>query len=220
MTSVPVELLFAEGVTAARPAPTGNRITTTPGTCPECGTALAADAVLCVECGFDRRTGKRQKTKKRRLKRKFDRSLPLAGRVAVCMAALLLPALYMALERTFLWFLLPPSLFIAAAFATPYGFRYRITAHRDRHGDLWLTKEHWACLLPLGNWTVNLRGYTEAWTDYSEYVNRNQRHERHILEISGPETPTRRIYDGPNGDFMRDLADILQYDAGLQVRRK
>ena len=33
------------------------------------------------------RTGKQRKTKKKRLQRKFDRSVPLLGRIFICMAA-------------------------------------------------------------------------------------------------------------------------------------
>ncbi|HET6249471.1 MAG TPA: hypothetical protein VFE47_17400 [Tepidisphaeraceae bacterium] len=29
------------------------------GECPSCGAAMAPNAVLCIECGFDKRTGKR-----------------------------------------------------------------------------------------------------------------------------------------------------------------
>jgi hypothetical protein len=226
-TVVPVKLLFAEGVTGSRPGPPplgalapGQVIATAPH-CPSCGTALAADAVLCVECGFDRRTGKRQKTKKRRLKRRFDVTMPLASRIAAAATVVLIPFLYMHRAGTFLWFLVPPCLLLAIAFVIPHGFMSRITVRRGRHGDLWLKREHWVCFLPLGNWTVNLHGYTEAWTDYAEYVDRNHNlHERHMLEITGPERQTRVIYDGPDDDLMRDLADVLQYDAGLKMRRK
>jgi hypothetical protein len=39
------------------------------GTCPECGTSMAADAVICLDCGFNRKTGKQLKTVSKRIER-------------------------------------------------------------------------------------------------------------------------------------------------------
>jgi hypothetical protein len=232
ITVVPVQLEVVENVEQNRPAaavqppplPADGKPPALTA-CPECGTNLGRGAVLCIECGFDLRTGQRRKTKKRRLKRKLDRSVPLAGRIIICACAVLAPLCAMIAKKEFIWWLVLPSLFIAAAFATPYGYVFRITLRRDRRGDLLLKQEFWVCLLPLGNWTINLTGYTQAWTDYAVSVTYNQyghaqQHERYMLEISGEGKRPRMIYDGADEDLMRDLADMMQYDAGMQIKRK
>jgi hypothetical protein len=231
-TVVPIPLEVAEPVNNAQtsaPAPvrteTDDGITPGRAACPKCGAGMGPGVVLCIECGFDTRTGQQRKTKARRLRRTFDRSLSLGYRVAMSLAAVLCPALFMATEQVFVWWLLPPSLFVAATIVTPYGYIFRISVRRNRRGDLLLKKEHWVCCLPLANWTINLRGYAQAWTDYSANVREDQYHDHHaserfVLEIAGPKQRTRVIYSGPDEEFMLELADLLHYDAGLQIKRK
>jgi hypothetical protein len=75
--------------------------------CPNCGKALAAEAVLCINCGFNRQTGKQLETVKKRYEGHWDNvRLPLWGRLlafAISVAVLWFgPFLFgMALESMF-----------------------------------------------------------------------------------------------------------------------
>jgi hypothetical protein len=227
-TVVPEELLFAEGIVDSRPvlplsgpAPAGG-ITTTPPDCPACGKALSPGAVLCIECGFDLRTGDRRKTESRRFKRVWDRSLSVAARLPFSLI-LIGWAVFVLVERgQEFWLMELGLLVLAGAVAAPYAHVYRIAIRRNRQGELILNLEHRIFYVPIARWSVPLRRYEQALTDHIEHYDHETRRtiDTYFLDIVGPRVKDRRLYKGPDGDFMRELADALQYVAGLRISRR
>jgi hypothetical protein len=67
----PIDLLPLEPAAEARepPAPAPAPAKGGDDSCPECGAAMARDAVICLDCGFNRKTGKQLKTVSRRIER-------------------------------------------------------------------------------------------------------------------------------------------------------
>ncbi len=221
-TVVPVELRFAEGMVDSRPAPPPlSGPARTPPDCPACGKALAPGAVLCIECGFDLRTGDRRKTEHRRFKQVWDRSLSVVARLPLSLMLVGLAVSVFVRRGQAFWLVELGLLILAAAVAAPYAHVFRIAIRRNRQGEMILKREHRIFYVPVARWSVQLRRYEQAMTDHTEYYDdRTQRRiETYYLDIVGPRVKDRRLYKGPDGDFMRELADALQYVAGLRTSR-
>jgi hypothetical protein len=202
-------------------------ITSAPTTsaCPECGAALGAGAVLCIECGYDLRTGKRRKTKKRRLQLVWDDSLSLPGRIILgallALAGVGVGIAMLSSGQHAAALLALPLLLLAGLFASPYGYVDRLAIRRDRSGKLVLSKLRWLLGIPLANWSRPLAGFSEAWTDYAGPQNPGEEGaECYWLTIRGDRERELVVYSGPDGDRMRDIADALRAEAGLTIRRK
>jgi hypothetical protein len=226
---VPEELLFAQGVTDSHPgspglrgAATAAQITTTPPDCPACGKALAAGAVLCIECGFDRRSGERRQTERRGFRRVWDRSLSVAARLPVSLTLVAVAVSLFLTRGGEIWWIELGLVVLAVAVAAPYAHVYRIAIRRDRRGQLVLDLEYRVFYVPVARWSVELARYEQAKIDHTEHYDHETGRvvETYYLDIVGPRVKDRRLYKGPDGDFMRELADVLQYVAGLRISRR
>lgn len=127
--------------------------------CPGCGRFLAPDAVVCLECGFNRQTGKQLRT----VSRRFDRRWYLGGlfspaAVAVVVILYLFLGLVGLLSRDVVAFVLLlalgvlPSVLLLGTFT-----RIRIT--RDRDGRALVLRDRWIAFLPAGHKEIDLEGY-------------------------------------------------------------
>jgi predicted nucleic acid-binding Zn ribbon protein len=61
-----VDLLDEAADTPAAPAPAAAHASGAARACPNCGHALDADALICIECGYNLQTGKQLKSRKRK----------------------------------------------------------------------------------------------------------------------------------------------------------
>jgi hypothetical protein len=68
-TVEPVDVLPLQPVADAKEAPLPAPARGGEDACPECGQPMARDAVICLDCGFNRKTGKQLKTVSRRIER-------------------------------------------------------------------------------------------------------------------------------------------------------
>jgi hypothetical protein len=178
--------------------------------------------VLCIECGFDRRTGDCRRTARRRFRRVWDRSLSVAARLPV---SLTLAGVAVSLFFTCgpeVWWLELGLVVLAVAVAAPYAHVNRIAIRRDRRGELILDLEYRVFYVPVARWSVELARYEQAMIDHAGHYDYETRREveTYYLDIVGPRVKARRLYTGPDGDFMRELADVLQYVAGLRISRR
>ena len=135
------------------PAPSG------PGVpCPHCGALLAPEAVLCIDCGFNRKTGKQLRTVTERFERHWDGGdFPCWGRLVLCgilLAACAAPILIDLTEQAPTDFDLTALgiflLVIWGLILLPLiGTFKRVTITRDLNGHPLLIRRWWVCLLPV-----------------------------------------------------------------------
>ena len=155
-----------------------------PGTCPECGVAMAADAVICLDCGFNRKTGKQLKTVSKRIERTwylgglfeptvivvFILTVLVLATVAFLSANLAATTDLVEDVRTHQNEAADLSEYIIVAavlvvIGTVLGAllllgnftRIRIT--RDRGGKPLLLRDRWLFFIPTGHATIDLDGY-------------------------------------------------------------
>src|SRR5262249_50679615 len=157
----------AEGIRTSAGAPGEPHVAlappTRPGGCPACGKAMAPDAVLCVECGFDRRTGRRRETRVRRLDQSWRTRLPPVVRVASVVFAVpgflvLALLIFRGLDLQPAWYVLP---FLASVLIAVYllGTERVVRLTRTKRGRLELIRYSYVAFLPAGEQVIDLRGY-------------------------------------------------------------
>jgi hypothetical protein len=131
-----------------------------PNACPVCGTAMAARAVLCIECGFDRRTGRTRTVQVHRYDRYWNTGVPSVGRIVglgawavilsiVSIAGLLDYDLHPA-------FLALGFLVIVVVVLANLGTFNLLRIVRAKSGRLALTRDRYVAFIPLGKRTVFL----------------------------------------------------------------
>jgi hypothetical protein len=132
--------------------------------CPECGEPMGAGAVICIECGFDRRIGKKRETKVKRMERHWTPPPGLAARIVGLVAAVLVfggVCLVVVLYDV-------PLVPVVVVFGVLIGVAvlaagWYDTLHltRGRKGALLLTQTTHLCFFPAGTKVVDL-GECEA----------------------------------------------------------
>jgi hypothetical protein len=137
-----------------QPAPAG------PDACPGCGRFLDPGAVICLDCGFNRQTGKQLRT----VSRRFDRRWYLGGVFSPAAVAIVV-ILYLFLGAVGLLFEdLLAALFGLALGVVPsvllLGTFTRIRITRDRDGRALVLRDRWIAFIPAGHKEILLEGYT------------------------------------------------------------
>jgi hypothetical protein len=130
--------------------------------CPACEEPLAPEAVLCINCGFDRRSGEQRTTRVKRLNLDFDVGFPLSVRILlVVLLALVLAGAAVALVLANF----PPAGVVGAALGglllaiAWLGTFYRLNLRRKKKGNLVLSK-HWRfAFVSAGTYPMDLRNY-------------------------------------------------------------
>jgi hypothetical protein len=157
------------GITTA-PGPVGER-------CPSCDSPLAAAAVLCIECGYDRRSGRQRRRKVKRLDRRWTAGPSLLSRLLRLAATLvvLLIALVLALAATPVWppmLLVAPLVFLAVAvlLVLAMGSTSAFRVFRTSDGQLLLHQSSYLAFIPLGTRTVPLGDFEAIEIIYSEWL--------------------------------------------------
>jgi hypothetical protein len=128
-------------------------------TCPECGHFMARDAVICLDCGFNRKTGKQLKTQSRRMERHWylgGFADPAVWLVFVLMYMFLGLAAYLSEDLLFGAVLLVVGVVPGALLLGTFT-RIRIT--RDRDGRPLLFRDRWVFFIPVAHSTIELETY-------------------------------------------------------------
>ena len=131
--------------------------------CPECLAPTAADAVVCLACGFNRATGKRLRTVTQRVARRWDAgNFPYAARMIVfCLvvAACYVPAALAApdAEWGFQCLFLPAGGGLLGVLLL--GTFHRITVTTDPQGAPLLVRKDWLCFYPSKESVTDLTGF-------------------------------------------------------------
>jgi hypothetical protein len=229
---------------AAQPMPSAVRPLDAAGSepCPECGSALAPDAVLCIQCGFNRQTGKRLRTVSQRLTRHFQPQPPsyVPRLVIFCVFTLVLRLLFlpsagkMGFPSTML--LWPVAWGLAAL---GLGTFSRLTLTRDRIGRPMLLTRQWVAFLPGGRSERDLSIYTTIRLGHKPggsvlgfllaflligVFALLLRRDTFTLEIAGelprdrddPHVEPVALYRGPSEERMKALGKALEEVAGLR----
>jgi hypothetical protein len=208
--------------------------------CPACGSAMASDAVLCIECGFNLKTGKRLRTVKQRFERCWDGSgFPLWGRLVafgVLFAVCLVPLLFDSLELAALLFLVWGVVFVPLL-----GIFKRVIITRNRAGKPVLVLRWFVFFIPCPPTVVYLgEGYERIRTGARvgagvslsvvllfllcgipgliyAIIRANQTVV--TLEVAGSHTGEQvepiLVYRGTNEATMRQIGDTLKSIGGL-----
>jgi hypothetical protein len=127
--------------------------------CPECDERMVPGAVICIECGFDRRIGRRRKTKVKRVERDWvPPPGPIARVVSLFVAVLVVGGICIAVVMYG-----GPPLPTALTFAVLTGVTTLVagwydTLHlaRNSKGALMLTQTTHILFIPLMTWSVDL----------------------------------------------------------------
>ncbi len=140
---VAIPVLTVPTVQAA-PQPPLTMVTSPDMYCPSCGGPLPAQAVLCVNCGYNRKTGKYLQTKiKRKRVDKYLEPFPaLVVRLVawLVLAWLPLPLVFLAPDFQVILGILLVFMIWALLLNLALGTFIRVRVHRDEAGDLILTK--------------------------------------------------------------------------------
>jgi RNA polymerase subunit RPABC4/transcription elongation factor Spt4 len=130
--------------------------------CPKCQRLMERGAVLCTECGFNRKTRKKAQRTYRPMERTWDTGMPIPMRLAwfaglqgTHMMLGGLSALVLGYWKPFVvtW----PFLTLISAFIL--GTYDRITISRDRRGRATLTKRWFVLFVPLAPQATEVRGF-------------------------------------------------------------
>jgi hypothetical protein len=130
-------------------------------TCPKCDSPLSTAAVVCIQCGFNRKTGKQLKTISKRINRHWDTNgIPYwlrAGLFLVVAAGVCASAWWaFAEDREIAYWIMGVGVFF---WALLFGTLHRVRIARQPDGRSVVTKQWFFCFLPLPATTVDLDGY-------------------------------------------------------------
>jgi hypothetical protein len=125
------------------------------GACPSCDAPLSAKAVLCIECGYDRRTGKQRQTRVKRLDRRWTAGPSLVMRLihlaATFFVLLLCVAVAMLAAPQRPWVAIAAPIVAIVALVVQLYFLGRISEfrlHRSRDGPLMLQERRRLFFVP------------------------------------------------------------------------
>jgi hypothetical protein len=151
--------------------------------CPECGRSMARDAIICLDCGFNRKTGKQLKTVSKRVERTWYLGgvfEPAVVVVFVLLCLVLATVAYFGYELSagaeladgvapnmsgadltvnvvVAAVLVVGGIVLGAALLLGTFTRIRIT--RDRGGNPLLFRDRWMLFVPVARTTLNLDEY-------------------------------------------------------------
>jgi hypothetical protein len=151
-------------------------ITDTPGrgageerrTCPRCQQPLAPGAVLCIECGFNLKTGKQLRTVRERFERHWDtggvsltvRLIILGAVEALCLPGMALGAFS---QRDAVMVVVFPIVWVVATAACVLllGTFAHVGLSKTKRGEILLASKRWVCFVPIASTVLKLKHYKE-----------------------------------------------------------
>jgi hypothetical protein len=155
--------MIDEGIQTSAASASETRVAVEPfrrsGHCPGCGKPLSEDAVLCVECGYDRRLGRRHGTRVKRLHESWRTGMPLIARItaAVFSVPLMMLIAYLVVEgldlpRPLMLVGLVPGVLLAILCAGSFS---TLRVSRSKKGRIELLRRSYLGFMPLSEVAVN-----------------------------------------------------------------
>ena len=194
--------------------------------CPHCDTGTEPGAVLCVECGYNVKTGRQMKTRSQRVKHEFGhtpatpwRLYPAIGLTALgsllCIASAVLSQTSYGDHGAVGFGVVAGILLLLTPFILGCGSSVSVT--RNKKGEPILVKNTWICFRPIGANTLYLNEwdaiYFEYWLDGNDYP-------RYRLKL-GRDRRNKffTVYLGGDEERMKDIADAIKELTGMRFER-
>jgi hypothetical protein len=211
-------------------------------TCPGCRKVLPRDAVLCVDCGYDLRTGRRLELAQERFEKKWDSGMPLPLRIGMLIAleCLCLPA--GAMTGDVFWGL--ALVFAGSVFLVLLlGTYIKLHVVRTTKGKILVTRTWCLLFIPAIRHQVNARNYDVLVIDTSRpnvigiiasillvflcvcpglimaYIILT-RTTSHIFLRKRQKDEEFMVYQTMDDNKMREVVETLQELAGLRIDRR
>jgi hypothetical protein len=131
--------------------------------CPGCQHEIEPEAVLCVRCGYDLRTGHKIVKTYKPIDLSWDSGLPLRLRLIAFASAMGLALVVFGLFAMLVteqgWMFVPPWLVFGAMMSFLFGTYDRLDLRRDRRGDVALTKTWRCCFVPVKTYEIDVRAF-------------------------------------------------------------
>lgn len=195
--------------------------------CPGCQRMLGPDVVVCVNCGYDFRTGRRLTAAHERLSKKWHFGVhPVLGLGIFIGVVVLIVAVWVATavdvartgSLTILLIVLPVSLVVLLVAAGMCGSRSDVHLTRDKNGEAILRLRHVFCFLRRRTDVIRLADCTKVLIYQEDHVVDCQtphERDRYSLAVQEARSGRRRlIFEGKHAD-MRRVLSWLQRVTGL-----
>jgi hypothetical protein len=193
--------------------------------CPKCGKPMAAKAVLCIECGFNRNTGQQFKTKSKRRAYHLGNSPYTSLRFLIAGGCLLAAIGIIVLARVGMhddqspWIVVGIELLPLGGLVLA-GTSSRYTVTRDVKGTPRLRERSWFCFFAVRGSNYNLNDYDGLFLDYVPPV--GKRPERYMLQLRWKKDHEvfDTIYEGADQGMMGELVDGIKEFTDLHLERR
>jgi hypothetical protein len=202
--------------------------------CPHCKASLPGDAVLCVACGYHFPSGRCLVTEREPFEHRWRTGPPLAFRLVGMVAFVVGVVLISVFKQIEIWFI---ALALAVGLATLLSWTsVVITLRRTQNGRLQLRRQRFIGPIPCGVNEINLKRCSAVavdcrrgsgpwwmlwsdqswqWYDSNEYIP-----DSFSLELIGGKRARPVVLRGLTEITMKEIVDILQEEAGLEVMRR
>src|SRR5262245_8515931 len=194
--------------------------------CPSCGADLPDAAVLCIDCGYDFRSGKKRQTVSRRIKRTIGSDPTTPGRITFAVVFVLGALAFMAVlplfevdpeDWGFYYFPTLSLLLLASAVGLGTGSRTVITRTRKGHPEM--VQQSWICFLPTSTRHFDLEEWDGVYFDC--VVSGDRTPDLYIVELGrNNRNEFATVYAGRSEQMMQALGEAIKDVAGLRLERK
>jgi hypothetical protein len=131
--------------------------------CPGCNDEIEPEAVLCVRCGYDLRTGRKVVKTYKPIDVSWDSGMPLRWRLIAFASAMGLALVVFGLFAILVteqgWAFVPPWLVFGAMMSFLFGTYDRLALRRNRSGETSLTKTWRFCFVPVRPSVIDVHAY-------------------------------------------------------------
>jgi hypothetical protein len=243
---VPYAEVEEEGITA-RP-PEGVRYTA--AACPTCGAKMQPDAVLCLDCGYDRRTGRQREVVVQRLHRRWASDWPYAIRLiffVVFAGAAAVPCYFLTTFHSPWWLVALAAWTVLMAFWL--GGYYVVVLDRTHKGRVKIHLRRWIAFIPMrrrtavvqagdalvladvegsnpGDWLVDILvapRYRYGWWGWSSWTMGPDPGRIYVsfrLLFRSPKRPDLLLYRGDDEKRMQDIVETIQAAVEIPLLRR
>ena len=196
--------------------------------CPHCDSEMEPGAVVCIECGYNAKTGRQLKTRSKRVRFDFGSSprtpwrlYPAIGLTALgCVLFIGAAVLSRTDERHHggVGFGIVMGLFLLLSPLLGCGSTVSVT--RNKRGEAILVKHTWICFYPLKARTIHLDDWEAMYFEYWPEGNIRGDSPRYGLKLGRD----RRgkfftVYHGGDEERMKDIADAIKELTGMPFER-